>query len=379
MEDMGVAEENGRNSGTTASVHPNIRENFWKGKRVMVTGHTGFKGSWLCIWLLEMGAEVTGYALPPYTPKDNYAVCGMERRLTDIRGDILDEKGLEEAFQKYQPEILFHLAAQPLVRRSYQEPKLTYETNVIGSLNVLEAARKTGSVKSAVMVTTDKCYENREMMRGYREEDPMGGYDPYSSSKGCMELLIASYRNSFLRDSAGKGGQMEIASARAGNVIGGGDWQEDRLIPDCMRAIERGKPVQIRNPGAIRPWQFVLEPLGGYLLLAERLWEEPEQYSEGWNFGPETEQTATVGEVVEEMLRVYGEGTFEYRGEKEAPHEAGILLLDISKAKRRLGWKPRLNLEETLAWTAEWYRDYQKKSPYEICRKQIREFMRRES
>ncbi len=349
-----------------------ITKKFWQGKRVLVTGHTGFKGSWLCIWLLEMGAEVIGYALPPNTQRDNYVVCGLEKQVTDIRGNILDAERLEEVFLKYRPEILFHLAAQPLVRLSYEQPWLTYETNVMGTLNVLEATRRTGCVRSAVMITTDKCYENRGTMRGYRETDPMGGHDPYISSKGCAELLISSYRRSFFQTQGTC--HTAVASARAGNVIGGGDWAEDRLIPDCIRAIEGGRMVELRSPGAIRPWQFVLEPLGGYLMLAQGLWNCPEQYSEGWNFGPEEKQTATVGEVAEQMISLCGGDGVKKRMDANTPHEAGKLLLDSTKAKTRLGWRPRLSLEEALRWTAEWYRDYKSKDACEICRRQIREF-----
>ena len=352
-------------------------KNFWQGKRVLVTGHTGFKGSWLCLWLLELGARIMGYALPPYTERDNYVQCGLEGRIAEVRGDISDYTLLEKTFLDFQPEVVFHLAAQPLVRRSYQEPRQTYETNVMGTLNVLEAARKAGSVHSAVMITTDKCYENRGGSRGYRENEPMGGYDPYSSSKGCAELLIASYRRSFCRYGGTGESGMAVASARAGNVIGGGDWSQDRLIPDCIRAIEAGRPVRLRNPGAVRPWQFVLEPLGGYLLLAERLWSEPEAFVGGWNFGPDPKQMATVETMARALTDAYGAGTVECRADTKAPHEEQILLLDSTKAGERLGWRPRLTLEETLGWTAEWYRDYRRKKPLEICRRQLRAFVSR--
>ena len=352
-------------------------KNFWRGKRVLVTGHTGFKGSWLCLWLLELGARVMGYALPPYTERDNYVQCGLERQIVEVRGDISDYVRLEKTFLEFQPEIVFHLAAQPLVRRSYQEPRQTYQTNVMGTLNVLEAARKAGSVHSAVMITTDKCYENRGGSRGYREEEPMGGYDPYSSSKGCAELLIASYRRSFCRYGGTGESEMAVASARAGNVVGGGDWSQDRLIPDCVRAIEAGQPVRLRNPEAVRPWQFVLEPLGGYLLLAERLWSEPESFVGGWNFGPDPKQMATVETMARALTDAYGAGTVECRAEAQAPHEDQILLLDSTKAGERLGWRPRLILEETLEWTAEWYRDYRRNAPLEICRRQLNDFVSR--
>lgn len=354
-----------------------LGEKFWRGKRVLVTGHTGFKGSWLCLWLMELGARVMGYALPPYTERDNYVQCGLERQITEVRGDISDYVRLEKTLVEFQPEIVFHLAAQPLVRRSYQEPRQTYETNVMGTLNVLEAARKAGSVHSAVMITTDKCYENRGGAQGYREEEPMGGYDPYSSSKGCAELLIASYRRSFCRYGGTGESGMAVASARAGNVIGGGDWSRDRLIPDCIRAIEAGQPVRLRNPKAVRPWQFVLEPLGGYLMLAERLWEEPENFVGGWNFGPDPRQMATVETMARALTGAYGAGTVECRADAQAPHEDQILLLDSTKAGEQLGWRPRLTLEETLGWTAEWYRDYRREAPLEICRRQLNAFVSR--
>lgn len=353
-----------------------VNRGFWRGKQVLVTGHTGFKGSWLCLWLLELGAEVIGYALPPASERDNYVLCGLEGRVTDIRGDILDARKLEMVVQRCRPEIIFHLAAQPLVRRSYQEPRLTYETNVIGTLNVLEAIRYADMVRSAVMITTDKCYENRRLVRGYRETDPLGGYDPYSASKGCAEVLIASHRRSFFAHGGSGSCQTAVASARAGNVIGGGDWAEDRLIPDCVRAIEAGKPVTLRNPGAVRPWQFVLEPLGGYLMLAERLWDHPAEFCESWNFGPDPKQVAAVGEVAGQFAGLCG-GSVEAREEADAPHEAAVLLLDSTKARERLGWVSQLSLEETLRWTATWYQAYRMADPGEICRRQIQAFCRK--
>lgn len=351
-----------------------VTREFWQGKRVLVSGHTGFKGSWLCLWLLELGALVTGYALPPYTKRDNYELCGLKKQIAEVQGDISDYSLLEKTFLEARPEIVFHLAAQPLVRRSYQEPRLTYETNVMGTLNVLEAARKVGSVRSAVMITTDKCYENQGISRGYREEDPMGGFDPYSSSKGCAELLISSYRKSFCRYGGTGGSGMAVASARAGNVIGGGDWSQDRLIPDCIRAIEAGNPIRLRNPGAVRPWQFVLEPLCGYLLLAQRLWEEPEEFVGGWNFGPDPKQMATVERMAQALTEAYGAGTVECWSDAQAPHEDRILLLDSTKAGERLGWRPRLSLEGTLSWTSEWYRDYRREAPLELCLRQLYAF-----
>lgn len=348
-----------------------LKEEFWKGKRVLVTGHTGFKGSWLSIWLQKMGAEVAGYSLLPQTKQDNFVVSNLSARMQHVEGDILDTEKLETVFARFAPEIVFHLAAQPLVRLSYEQPKVTYETNVTGTLNVLEAIRRTPSVRAAVMITTDKCYENKETSRGYKESDPLGGYDPYSSSKACAEILIASYRNSFF---AGKD-TAAIASVRAGNVIGGGDWAKDRIVPDCIRALESDVPVRLRNPESVRPWQFVLEPLRGYLMLAERLWGQAEQYAGGWNFGPKEDTLATVKTVAKAVVRNYGRGSIVTKQQPGAPHEAGLLCLDITKARQDLGWDPVLNLEETVKMTVEWYRDYRSMDPYALCLSQIETYL----
>ena len=276
-----------------------IFNNFFKGKRVLVTGHTGFKGSWLSIWLHELGADVIGVALDPFTERDNYVLSGIGNKIkADIRADIRDGEKMKEIFAEYQPEIVFHLAAQPLVRLSYDIPVETYETNVMGTINIMEAIRATDSVKVGVMITTDKCYENKEQIWGYRENEPMGGYDPYSSSKGAAEIAISSWRRSFFNPADyGKKHHVSLASVRAGNVIGGGDWALDRIIPDCIKAIEAGEPIAIRNKKAVRPWQHVLEPLSGYMLLAQKMWDEPTKYCEGWNFGPRAESISTVWEV----------------------------------------------------------------------------------
>ncbi len=348
-----------------------LKEGFWQGKRVLVTGHTGFKGSWLSIWLQKMGAEVTGYSLAPLTQQDNFVVSSLASRMVHVEGDILDTEKLEKVFAQSAPEIVFHLAAQPLVRLSYEQPKVTYEVNVIGTLNVLEAIRKTASVKVAVMITTDKCYENKETSRGYKESDPLGGYDPYSSSKACAEILIASYRNSYFSDKE----SAAIASVRAGNVIGGGDWAKDRIVPDCIRALQSGRPVRLRNPDAVRPWQFVLEPLRGYLMLAEGLWEQAGQYRSGWNFGPQEDTLATVRTVAEAVVRNYGSGSIEVEQLANEPHEAGLLCLDITKAREVLGWQPVLNLEETVRMTVEWYRDYHSRDSYTLCLAQIEAYL----
>ena len=321
---------------------------FFSGKKILITGHTGFKGSWLTLWLVNLGAEVIGYSLEPPTKPNLFEILRLEKEITHIIGDVRDGEKLKNVFKKYKPEIVFHLAAQPLVRVSYKEPKLTYETNVMGTLNPLEAVRETESVKVVIVVTTDKCYENKEWFYGYREVDPLGGYDPYSSSKACVEILVNSYRNSF---------QLPVATVRAGNVIGGGDWQVDRLIPDCVKALSKGETIKIRNPDAIRPWQHVFEPLYGYLLLAVKMWKEPERFCEAWNFGPYEKDTATVREVVEKVIRLWGEGSYEVI-EDRSFHEAELLRLDISKTMLKLGWRPKWNLDKALERTVKWYKRF---------------------
>lgn len=353
-----------------------IFDGFFKGKKVLVTGHTGFKGSWLSVWLDELGAEVVGVGLDPYSDRDNYVLSGIGSKIkADIRADIRDGNKMKEIFSEYKPDIVFHLAAQPLVRLSYDIPVETYQTNVMGTINVLEAIRATDSVKVGVMITTDKCYENKEQIWGYRENEPMGGYDPYSSSKGAAEIAISSWRRSFFNpkdyDKHGK----SIASVRAGNVIGGGDWALDRIIPDCIRALEAGKPIDIRSPKAIRPWQHVLEPLSGYMLLAKKMWESPTEYCEGWNFGPRAESISTVWEVASKVIDNYGSGELRDLSDPNAFHEAKLLMLDISKAKFRLGWEPRMNMDQTVALTVDWYRNYKNVPAYDLVVKQINEYL----
>ena len=354
-----------------------IFNNAFSGKRILVTGHTGFKGSWLSIWLHEMGAEVIGVGLDPYSERDNYVLSGIGSKIkADIRADIRDRKKIEEIFKTYRPEIVFHLAAQPLVRLSYEIPVETYETNVMGSINVMEAARMTDSVKVVVMITTDKCYENREQLWGYREDEAMGGYDPYSSSKGAAEIAIASWRRSFFNPADyGKKHHISIASVRAGNVVGGGDWAKDRIVPDCIRALEAGRPIEIRSPKAIRPWQHVLEPLSGYLLLASKMLEEPTRFCEGWNFGPRMESITTVWEVASKLVTDYQQGTLKDVSDPNALHEANLLLLDISKAKFQLGWEPRTNIDQCMKLVADWYMRYQTEDVYNLCIEQISTFI----
>lgn len=354
-----------------------IFNNFYKGKRVLVTGHTGFKGSWLCIWLHELGAEVIGVAKDPFTERDNFVLSGIGNRIkADIRADIRDGEKMKEIFAEYQPEIVFHLAAQPLVRLSYDIPVETYETNVMGTINIMEAIRSTNSVKVGVMITTDKCYENKEQIWGYRENESMGGYDPYSSSKGAAEIAISSWRRSFFNPADyGQKHRVSLASVRAGNVIGGGDWALDRIIPDCIKAIETGEPIAIRNRTAVRPWQHVLEPLSGYMLLATKMWEEPTKYCEGWNFGPHAESISTVWEVASKLIASYGKGELKDMSDPNAVHEANLLMLDISKAKFRLGWEPRMNIDQCIALVADWYKRYKTEDVYSLCVEEIERYI----
>lgn len=351
--------------------------NFYKGKRVLITGHTGFKGSWLSIWLHELGAEVVGVALDPYSDKDNYVLSGIGTKIkADLRADIRDGELMKQIFAKYQPEIVFHLAAQPLVRLSYDIPVETYEANVMGTIHVMEAIRTTESVKVGVMITTDKCYENKEQIWGYRENEPMGGYDPYSSSKGAAEIAINSWRRSFFNPADyGKKHHVALASVRAGNVIGGGDWALDRIIPDCIRAIEADRAIEIRSPKAIRPWQHVLEPLGGYMLLASKMWDEPTKYCEGWNFGPRTESIANVWDVATKLISNYGKGELKDVSDPNALHEAKLLMLDINKAHFKLDWEPRMDIDQCMNLVADWYKRYQDDDVYCICVEQINKYV----
>ena len=352
-----------------------VNFNVFKNKTILLTGHTGFKGSWLAIWLHSLGAKVVGYALDPYSAKDNFVLSKIGEKIhADIRADINDRDALRKTFEKYQPEIVFHLAAQPLVRLSYQCPVETYQTNVMGTINIMEEVRKCSATKVAVMITTDKCYENKEQIWGYRENEAMGGYDPYSSSKGAAEIAISSWRRSFMNTSQYATHGKAIASARAGNVIGGGDWALDRIIPDCIRAIEDNKPIEIRSPQSIRPWQHVLEPLSGYLTLAEKMLNEPTKYCDGWNFGPNVESIVPVWNIAEMLVGNYGKGEIEDKSDPNALHEANLLALDTTKAKIHLDWKPRWNIEQTMEKTIEWYLNYKTTDAYELCLRQINEY-----
>lgn len=331
---------------------------FWKNKRVFITGHTGFKGSWLSLWLQSLGAHIIGFALPPSTDPNLFQLMSLEKNIHSHMGDIRNFNDLNSIIEKEKPEIVFHLAAQSLVRRSYLNPIETYSTNVMGTVNLLESLRRVESVKAAVIVTSDKCYDNRERLQGYMETDAMGGYDPYSSSKGCAELVTSAYRSSFFTQQEQE--PLHVASARAGNVIGGGDWSEDRLIPDFLRAIRLNRPLKVRNPHAIRPWQHVLEPLGGYLLLAEHLWNEKERFSSAWNFGPVEQDTKSVEWVANYLTKCWGDSAkWELYNQEAAPHEAQHLKLDISKAQTELKWNPRWSLEKALDMTVDWYKTYQ--------------------
>lgn len=332
---------------------------FWAGKRVMITGHTGFKGSWLSLLLQDLGSIVQGYSLAPSTRPNHYELVRVSDGMKSELGDVRDFASLRESVEKFHPQIVFHLAAQSLVRPSYDDPRETYSTNVMGTVNVLEAIRQCVGIRVALIVTSDKCYENKERDRGYTEDEPMGGFDPYSSSKGCAELVTASFRNAFFNPHDYHSHGTSIATVRAGNVIGGGDWAKDRLIPDIIKAFMEGRDAQIRNPDAIRPWQHVLDSLSGYIILAQRAWEQGPAFAEPWNFGADEEQSRPVHWIAEHLASLWSQDSrWIAAGESATKHEAHYLKLDCSKAKSRLGWRPRLNLRDALEWTVEWYRAY---------------------
>lgn len=335
-----------------------VSPEFWTSKRVLITGHTGFKGSWLSLWLQSLGAELAGFALGPPTRPSLFVEGRLQEGMTHFIGDIRDLEKLQSAISGFKPEIIFHLAAQPLVRHSYADPVETYSTNVMGTVNLLEAVRQCQGVRAVVNVTSDKCYANREWVWGYRENDAMGGYDPYSSSKGCAELVSAAYTTSFFNPADYHRHGVALASARAGNVIGGGDWAQDRLIPDMVQCFAEGKALTIRNPNAIRPWQHVLEPLRGYISLAQNLYEHGPTFAEGWNFGPAESDTQTVQWIVGRMVALWHEPVSWVIDDSEQPHEAQYLKLDVSKAARRLHWNPAMNLDTALQYTIHWYQEW---------------------
>jgi len=349
-------------------------DGVFKNKIVLITGHTGFKGSWLSIWLRELGANVIGYALEPYTKRDNFVVSGLKDKITHHIGDVRDYDKLKKVFDTYKPEFVFHLAAQPIVRESYINPKETLDINVGGTVNVLECCRLSKSVKVIINVTSDKCYENKEWIWGYRENDAMGGYDPYSSSKGCSELITSAYRNSFFNPEKFGEHSKSLSSVRAGNVIGGGDWQKDRLIPDCIRALENNKSIEIRNPYATRPWQHVLEPLSGYLLLASKMYKEPRTFAGAWNFGPNTESVISVGNIVIAVIEKWGSGNWQDTSNNNEPHEAKLLSLDTSKARNILNWRPQWDIDNCVKKTVEWYKNYPEGDIYQLCKNQIESY-----
>jgi len=341
---------------------------FWKNRKVFITGHTGFKGSWLSLWLTQLGAKVTGYSLEIPTNPSIFKVAEIKERLQqDIYGDIRDLTAFSKAVQESEPEIIIHMAAQSLVRESYVDPVGTYSTNIMGTVNMLESVRNTPSVKAVLNITTDKCYENREWVWGYRENEPMGGYDPYSSSKGCAELISSAYRSSFLQEA-----DVALATARAGNVIGGGDWAKDRIVPDAMNAFIKKEPLQVRNPMATRPWQHVLEPLSGYIVLCQQLINNPKEYTNGWNFGPKDDDVKPVSDLADIMVRSWGEDAQWKLDDKSQPHEAHSLRLDCSKANTLLKWKPIWNLERALDETVQWYKSWhQQNNMYDFTLNQI--------
>ncbi|MBP6993174.1 MAG: CDP-glucose 4,6-dehydratase [Spirochaetes bacterium] len=352
---------------------------FWKYKKVFITGHTGFKGSWLCIWLNAWGAEIHGYALDPPTRPSLYETAAVSSFIgTSTISDIRDRGSLEQALARCSPEIVFHLAAQPIVRDSYLCPLETYETNVMGTANLLDAARRVKSIKAVVIITTDKVYENREWHWGYRESEMLGGYDPYSSSKACSELVTASYRNSFFNvKDYGTAHHVAVASARAGNVIGGGDWAKDRLVPDCIRALMADQQILIRSPRSVRPWQHVLEPLLGYMVIARKLYDDGIAYAEAWNFGPDDADARPVEWIVKRLCEQWGAGAGYIIDSNPHPHEANYLKLDCSKAKALLAWKPRWDLNAALEKVTEWARAYRdNKDMHDLCLRQIDDYLK---
>lgn len=346
----------------------------YKGKKVFLTGHTGFKGSWMLVMLQMLGAKVKAYALQPEDEPSLYNLMNGDGLCQSVIADIRDKKRIAKEIQDFEPDFVFHLAAQSLVRKSFEQPLDTYEINVMGTAYLLDALRKLAKPCQVVVVTTDKVYENREWWYPYREADPLGGFDPYSSSKACTEIAAASYRQSFFHPAKYNEHKKAVATARAGNVIGGGDWAKDRIIPDLARALERNETLQMRNPDAVRPWQHVLEPVAAYLWLGAKLTEDAQAYAQAYNFGPFAEDNLTVKELIEKAISIYGKGDYSFTKDKSAPHEAKLLRLDISKAINELNWKPRWNSDKALEMTLNWYRRYRDTGALELCREQINEY-----
>ena len=352
-----------------------INSNFWKNKKVLLTGHTGFKGSWLSIWLKKLEVELIGFSKDIPTEPSLFKLAEVSENMISIIGDIKNFSLIQKTIQENQPDIIIHMAAQSLVRKSYEDPLETFSTNIMGTVNVLEAIKMSEKTRVVINVTSDKCYENNGMEEKFSENSPMGGYDPYSSSKGCSELITSAFKNSFYNSKKFDSHKVALSTVRAGNVIGGGDWAKDRLIPDIIDSISKKIPTQIRNTNSVRPWQFVLEPLNGYLLLAERMWEKGNKFSEAWNFGPNDESCKSVKWILEKISKEWGEKFFWEEDHKENPHETSILKLDCKKAKERLGWETKLNINEALEWTINWYKKFLENSNMkEYTKKQIEEF-----
>jgi len=344
---------------------------FWKDKKVFITGHTGFKGSWLSIWLTELGANVTGYSLPPGTDPSMFKSLSLEKKVNTVFGDIRNYDDLKAQIILAKPDIVIHMAAQALVLESYKNPLETYQTNLMGTVNILNSIRDLSSIKVFINVTSDKCYENKESLKSFKENDPMGGFDPYSSSKACSELITAAYRSSFFNNT------VYIATARAGNIIGGGDWALNRIIPDFIKRINQNQKLSIRNPQAVRPWQFVLEPLNGYLVLAEKLFLEGVGYAESWNFGPDSQDNKSVEWLISKFDKEYGDGNnFEIKSTENSLHEAKNLTLDCSKSMKRLNWSPKLNIEKSISMTCAWYKNFYKgdQDMYSFSVEQIKQY-----
>lgn len=342
----------------------------YRNKKVLITGHTGFKGAWLSIWLKMLGAEVYGYALDPTQQNGIFVSSKIGDEMHDHRGDVRDAQQLNEYLQKIQPDVVFHLAAQPLVIEGYKTPVETFDINIMGTVNLLDAVRQVPTIQAVVVITTDKCYENFETVRPYKEDDPMGGHDPYSASKGAAELVVSSYRRSFFANS-----RTLVASVRAGNVVGGGDWSDNRIVPDAIRALREGQMIDVRNPMSIRPWQHVLDPLNGYLLLGSQLLMQKREFASAWNFGPEVEKMYTVKDVVERIIKHYGSGSWTSKELSNNLHEAGLLQLDISKAKQELNWQPILDFDLTIKYTVEWYKASESENVNKKTNEQITSFM----